>query len=255
MNRAAVDEPSPLDQPFAGNLLLKTFPAEARALLEPFGTIVDLEIGDRVQERGLTLGSSLFPFGETMVSLVVAMSDSRTIEVASIGAEGAVGGIISCGQAPAFADMVVQIAGPALRVPMAAIEDAKKQSAFLGNLLCRYSDYLLAQVMQSVACNAFHPIQDRAAHWLLTAQDRGGDRIQLTQEAFAALLGVQRTTVNAVVRGLQDEGLIAVRRGAITVVDRPGLIARACECYSTLQRHFAAVIGDDGIGGSGADCG
>ena len=62
--------------------------------------------------------------------------------------------------------------------------------------------------MQSVACNAFHPIQERAARWLLTAQDRAGDRIELTQEALAGLLGVQRTTVNAVVGSLQDEGLI-----------------------------------------------
>ena len=72
------------------------------------------------------------------------------------------------------------------------------RSPFIANLFCRFSDYLLSQVMQSVACNAFHPIPERAARWLLSAQDRTGDRIELTQEALAGLLGVQRTTINAV---------------------------------------------------------
>lgn len=250
MSRVAVDELSRLDQAFAANLLLATFSPEARALLEPFAEIVELELGEIVQERGRNVTGSVFPFGEAMVSLIVELRDGRTIEVASIGREGAVGGIISCGQVPAFARARVQIAGPALRVPMNALEDAKRRSAFLGNLFCRYSDYLLSQVMQSVACNAFHSIQDRAARWLLTAQDRAGDRIELTQEALAGLLGVQRTTINAVVRNLQDEGLIAVRRGAVTVVDRARLMGRACECYSVLDRHFADVIGPGGTGGS-----
>jgi DNA-binding transcriptional regulator YhcF (GntR family) len=107
--------------------------------------------------------------------------------------------------------------------------------------------------MQSVACNTFHPIEQRAARWLLTAQDRAGDRIALTQEALAGLLGVQRTTVNAVVRLLQQEGLIATRRGAIQVVERVGLKRRSCECYAALENHFAAVIGGSGTGGS-SDC-
>lgn len=251
MSRVAVDELSRLDQAFAANLLLATFSPEARALLEPFSEIVELELGEIVQERGRTVTGSVFPFGDATVSMTLELGDGRTIEVASIGREGAVGGIISCGQVPAFARAKVQIAGPALRVPMNALEDAKRRSAFLGNLFCRYSDYLLSQVMQSVACNAFHSIQDRAARWLLTAQDRAGDRIELTQEALAGLLGVQRTTINAVIRNLQDEGLIAVRRGAVTVVDRARLMNRACECYSVLDRHFANVIGAGGTGGSG----
>lgn len=248
MNRVAVDELSRIDQAFAGNRLLATFPPEARALIEPFAEVIALDLGDRVQQRGRAVTSSLFPFGETMVSLMVELSDERTIEVASIGGEGAVGGIVSCGHAPAFAHASVRIRGAALRVPLDALEDAKKRSLFLGDLFCRYSDYLLAQVMQSVACNSFHSIQQRAARWLLTAQDRGGDRIELTQEAFAALLGVQRTTVNAVVGNLQEEGLVAVRRGAITVIDRPRLKSRACECYSVLEHHFASVIGPGGTG-------
>ena len=96
---------------------------------------------------------------------------------------------------------------------MAALEDAKRRSPFINNLFCRFSDYLLSQVMQSAACTAFHSIPERAARWLLHAQDRAGDRIELTQEALAGLLGVQRTTVNAVLRSLQDEGLDIVSGG------------------------------------------
>jgi CRP-like cAMP-binding protein len=103
--------------------------------------------------------------------------------------------------------------------------------------------------MQSVVCNAFHSIPERAARWLLHAQDRAGDRIELTQEAFAGLLGVQRTTVNAVVQDLSSEGLIATGRGRIRVTDRAGLKRRACECYERLEAHFGAVIGSGGAGG------
>ena len=143
----------------------------------------------------------------------------------------------------------VLVPGSAMRVPMAALEDAKHRSRFIGHIFCRYSDYLLAQTMQNVACNAFHSIPQRAARWLLHAQDRAGDRIELTQEALAGLLGVQRTTVNAVVRELLDENLIATGRGVIRVTDRAGLKRRACECYERLEEHFGAVIGSTGSGG------
>ena len=142
--------------------------------------------------------------------------------------------------------------GAAYRVPMKELEDAKSSSPFIANLFCRFSDYLLAQVMQSAACNAFHSIQERAARWLLHAQDRAGDRIDLTQEAFAGLLGVQRTTVNAVVRELAADGLVETGRGNIRVVDRAGLRHRSCECYGLLEEHFGAVIGESGSGAKDA---
>jgi DNA-binding transcriptional regulator YhcF (GntR family) len=247
MNRSATDELDRLDEAFAGNRLLSTFPAEARALIEPFGEMVQLGLGSIVQARGSDVKATYFPFGTAMVSLVLDVDD-HSIEVASIGHEGAVGGIVSCGHAPAFARAAVLVAGPALKVPMRPLEDAKARSGHIRNLFCRFSDYLLAQVMQSVACNTFHSIEQRAARWLLTAQDRAGSRIALTQEALAGLLGVQRTTVNAVVRTLQDEGLVTTRRGMIEVVDRAGLKRRACECYEAVERHFAAVIGTSGSG-------
>jgi CRP-like cAMP-binding protein len=244
----ATDELIKTDQAFAGNRLLSAFPREARALIEPFGTIVELEPGELVLKRGEHVRSSLFPVGPAMITMIAELSGGRSIEVASIGAEGAVGGIISCGRAPAFSRAEVLIGGSALRVPMDALEDAKQRSGFIANLFCRYSDYLLSTVMQSVACNSFHAIGDRAARWLLLVQDRAGDRIELTQEAFASLLGVQRTTVNAVAQELTADGLITTSRGIIRVIDRAGLKRRACECYERLQDHYAAVIGATGSG-------
>ena len=249
MTQVATDELNQADQAFSGNRLLSTFSREARALIEPFGTLVDLEPGQNVLTRGDQVRSSLFLVGPTMITMIVELGHSRSVEVASIGREGAVGGIVSCGHAPAFSRAEVLIGGPALRVPMEALEDAKSRSPFIGNLFCRYSDYLLSTVMQSVACNAYHSITERAARWLLHVQDRAGDRIELTQEAFAGLLGVQRTTINAVIKELTSEDLIATRRGTLRVIDRAGLKRRACECYEHLQDHYGAVIGSTGRGG------
>jgi Crp-like helix-turn-helix domain len=240
--------PPSLADAFSGNRLLTTFPAELRDLVESRIEMVELDIGKSVLRRGAEVGHSLFPFGSTMVSMVVDLADGRSVEVASIGREGAVGGIISCGYVPAFTSAAVMVAGPAARIPMNVIEEAKGRSAHLRNLFCRYSDYLLAQIMQSVACNSFHPIEARAARWLLTAHDRAGKRLELTQESLAGLLGVQRTTVNAVARELQDEGLITTRRGIIEVHDREGLQRRACECYDRVERFFGDMVGPEGSG-------
>ena len=244
------DELTQADQAFAGNRLLSTMSREARALLEPFGEMIELSGGETVLERGELVRSSLFPVGPTMISLLVGLSGGRSAEAASIGREGAVGGIVSCGHAPAYSQARVLVPGPAFRVSLEALEDAKGRSPFIANLFCRFSDYLLAQVMQSVVCNAFHSIPERATRWLLHAQDRAGDRIELTQEAFAGLLGVQRTTLNAVVQQLASERLIATGRGNVRVIDRAGLKRRSCECYQRLQQHFDAVIGTAGRGAS-----
>ncbi|MFL6747220.1 MAG: Crp/Fnr family transcriptional regulator [Sphingomicrobium sp.] len=240
--------PPSIADAFAGNRLLGTFPDDLRSLLQKRMQMVELDIGATVLRRGVDVAYSLFPFGTTMVSMVVELEDGRSVEVGSIGREGAVGGIISCGHIPAFTRAEVMVAGPAARVPMAVIEEAKNESPHLRNLFCRYADYLLAQIMQTVACNSFHSIEARAARWLLTAHDRGGNRLELTQESLAGLLGVQRTTINAVARELQDEGLITTRRGIIEVHDRAGLERRSCECYDRVERFFSEIVGPKGIG-------
>lgn len=248
MTEAQTDDLIKADQAFAGNSLLATFSASDRALIEPFGRMVELRTGEVMLQRGALVTSSLFPVGPTMVSLAIELSDGRSVEAACIGRRGAIGGIISCGQAPAFARALVLVGGPAFSVPMEPLEDAKRRSRFIEHLFCRWSDYLLAQAMQSVACNAFHAITERAARWLLHAQDRTGDRIELTQQALSELLGVQRTTVNAAIQELDREGLVSTGRGVVWVTDRAALMRRACECYRALEDHYGAVIGATGSG-------
>jgi CRP-like cAMP-binding protein len=248
-----VVEQESLEPAFRGNRLLASLSDADRALLEPHMTVLDYEVGSVLLAKDEPPQHSVFPFDTLMVSMIVEAEGGRSIEVASIGKEGAIGGIVSCGEAPTFARTVVQIAGRAAVLPMPVLQQAKERSADVQLLFCRYSDALLSQVMQSVACNSFHPIEARAARWLLHAQDRvGSDRLALTQESLAGLLGVQRTTLNAVARMLQEQGLIAYRRGAIQVVDRSGLTDVACDCYHAVEKHFSDILGRTGPPGNAA---
>jgi CRP-like cAMP-binding protein len=229
--------------PFSNNRLLSTFTLADRAVIEPSATVVELRAGDVLFEPGADVPATHFPCAGTVVAMVIGVADGHTVEVATIGKEGAVGGIVSGGKAPAYARAVVQVPGFALRVDLKALEAAKARSPLIRDLFSRYADALLAQVMQSVACNAFHPLEARCCRWLLTAQDRaGGNQIPLTQEYLAEMLGVQRTTVSAVARMLQEQGLIRYRRGSIQIVDRAAVEKRSCECYEAVERHFREVL-------------
>ncbi len=236
-------QPSAVATLFSGNRLLATFSPVDRAILESAAEVVELTRDEVLFDARGEVPASYFPAAGAMISLVLYVEDGRTVEVATIGKEGAAGGIVSCGSAPAFARAVVQMSGPALRVPIAAIESAKARSSHVRSIFCRYSDALLAQVMQSVACNALHPIEARCCRWLLTAHDRAeGEVIPLTQEYLAEMLGVQRTTVSGVARSLQEQGLIRYRRGTIQILERERLEAKACECYGNVERHFLEVL-------------
>ncbi|HEY3917699.1 MAG TPA: Crp/Fnr family transcriptional regulator [Stellaceae bacterium] len=230
---------------WAGNLLLNSLRPQDRALLEPYCEVTAIQRGQVLYEPNENIVTTFFPIAGSMISLVLVMEDDRAIEVATIGHEGAVGGIVSAGHKPAFARMVVEITGTALCLDTDRLEDAKRRSASLRDLFSRYVDVLLAQTLQSVACNALHTIEERCSRWLLAMQDRVATRdLPLTQEFLAELLGVQRTTISAAAQALQRKGLIRYRRGQITIADRAGLEDAACECYAAVERHFRAVLPD-----------
>jgi CRP-like cAMP-binding protein len=194
-------------------------------------------------EPGDDVVTTYFPCHRTMVSLLIVTRDGREVEAATIGREGAVGGIVSEGHKPAFGRAVVQIPGAAYAIPTSHLEAAKSGSPRFGEVFSRYADALLAQMMQGVACNALHRAEERCARWLLAVHDRAGDKvIQLTQESLAEMLGVQRTTVTAITGGLQARGLIRTHRGGVEVIDRPGLERAACECYAAVEAHFAKLL-------------
>jgi CRP-like cAMP-binding protein len=225
------------------NRLLGALSPRDFAVLEPHLEIVELTRGKVLFEPGDDVVTTYFPCHRTMVSLLIVTRDGREVEAATIGREGAVGGIVSEGHKPAFGRAAVQVGGEALAIPTSHLEAAKTGSPRFGDLFSRYADALLAQMMQSVACNALHRTEERCARWLLATHDRAGDKmIQLTQEALAEMLGVQRTTVTAVTGVLQERGLIRTHRGRVEVLDRDGLERAACECYRAVEDHFARLL-------------
>ncbi len=227
----------------AGNRLLSALAAQEFHALEPHLEPIRLERGQVLFEPGDEVDTTYFPCRRCMASLLIITRDGREVEAATIGREGAVGGIVSQGHKPAFARAVVQIAGPALGVPTSYLEAAKTGSTRIADLFSRYSDALLAQLMQGVACNALHRADERCARWLLACQDRAAeDVIHLTQESLAEMLGVQRTTVSAVTAELAARGVIRAFRGRVQIIDRPGLERMACECYRAVEDHFARVL-------------
>lgn len=234
-----------LREQFAHSRLLSALPESDLALLAPHLTAVTLERDLVLFEPGDDVTACHFPGDITMISLVVGLPDGAVVETATIGREGAVGGIVSMGHKPAFARAVVQISGPAFRIQTDQLDRFKEQSSSLRDTLARYADCLIAQTLQSVACNALHELERRLSRWLLTAQDRlGSDEVPLTQEFLAEMLGVQRTTVTGVASALQSRGLIRYQRGRIIVLDRAGLEAASCPCYDAVRVHFDAVLPD-----------
>ena len=229
---------------FEGNLLLKALQGDDRALLAPYLERHDYQNGDTLFSAGSEVSFISFPCDRTVATLVIAMQDGRSAETATIGREGAVGGVVSNGCLPASTHAMVQIGGPVIRMDAMRLQEAKRRSATLRNLFTRYSDCLLAQVLQSVACNALHPIEERCMRWLLTLQDRlGSDTLPVTHELFAAMLGVQRTYLTRILRILQQQGLIEVGRGRITILNRTEMESVACECHGNIKRHFETVLG------------
>ncbi|MEW5683561.1 MAG: Crp/Fnr family transcriptional regulator [Pseudomonadota bacterium] len=230
-------------RPRKANRLLRALSARDFAVLEPHLQPIPLPAGKVLFEPGDDVVTTYFPATGAMVSLLIVTRDGREVEAATIGSEGAVGGIVSEGHKPAFGRAVVQVGGEGFAIPTSHLEAAKTGSARFGDLFARYADALLAQMMQSIACNALHSVEERFARWLLSSHDRAGDDvIQLTQQSMAEMLGVQRTTVTAVTGALQARGLIRAHRGRVEVVDRRGLERAACECYRAVEDHFAGLL-------------
>jgi hypothetical protein len=227
-----------------GNLLLDAVSDPDLALISPHLEWITYARGDTAFEAGAAVTHVIFPCRDTVLALVVTTRDGRTAETANIGHDGAAGALVGGGRVPAFAKGMVQIGGPALRLKADRLEEAVGRSASLRDLFVRYADCFVAQLLQTAACNALHPIEQRCLRWLLTIQDRiEGDTLPITHELLAAMLGVQRTYLTRILRVLQNQGLIRVGRGRITVVDRAAVSASACECHARLRTRYETVLG------------
>jgi hypothetical protein len=234
--------PSPAEM--IENELLAKLSASDRQGLSPHMMMFEFQAGDVLQRAGDEVAHTWFPTRSATAAFCVWNEEhGNFVEVATVGREGAIGGIVSNGHVPAFATSIVQFGGHFLRVRTAALEQAKLDSIALRHWFSRYSDCLLAQIFQSTACNATHTIRQRTAKWLLSAVARtGGGEFEMTHEQLAGMLGVGRTFVTRVIRQLREENLIATRRGVFIVKDEAALQKRSCACSTVVAEHFDIVL-------------
>jgi CRP-like cAMP-binding protein len=226
-----------------GNNLLRALRTEDWAIIQPMLEEWSAPTGTLLHDPGDTVRYAYFPCGSSLISYLVVLGDGRAIETALVGREGAIGGIVSQGRLPAYARAEVQLGGSFWRIDLQKLEAAKSRSLTLRYLFARYADCLMAQVFQSVACNAAHSIEQRTAKWLLAAIERtGAVDVALTQEQLAAMLAVGRSYLSRVIQDFKAKGVIETKRGHIGVHDLEGLRALACECNTCVSRHFDDVL-------------
>jgi Crp-like helix-turn-helix domain len=226
------------------NALLAKLRDEDRQRLAPHMTVADLGAKSILQRAGEEVVDTWFPCGSAMAAFSVWTDDGRpAVEVALVGREGAVGGIVSNGNVPAYATCQVRAGGRFLRIKTAALEACKLDSITLRHWFSRYSDCLLAQMFQTTACNATHTILQRTAKWLLAGLARTSrHELEMTQDQLAEMLGVGRTYVARVVGQLREEGVLETRRGVFIIKNEAALRQKTCPCTTAIEDHFDMVL-------------
>ena len=198
---------------------------------------VEMPLGQVMYESGSTLSHVYFPT-TAIVSLLYVMENGASAEIAVVGDEGVVGISLFMGGESTPSRAVVQSAGAGFRLPALAIKDEFSRPA-VPHLLLRYTQALITQMAQTAVCNRHHTLDQQLCRWLLLSLDRlHGIELVMTQELIANMLGVRREGVTEAAHKLQMAGLIRYRRGHITVLDRPGLERRTCECYAVVKREY-----------------
>jgi CRP-like cAMP-binding protein len=231
------------ESPHSSNLLLASLPAEDMAALAPHLRVIELPHETVLFEAGDTIKALYFPHNG-MVSIVVDLSSGETIETATIGRDGLVGGSAAIDDDIALNRAIVQIEGMASVVDVGTFRTLVQQSHTLRVTLARHRQFILAQAQQCAACHAAHPVEARLSRWLLRCHDLlGNEEIPLTQEFLAEMLGVRRTTVTLSASMLQQAGFINYRRGHIWLTDLEGLRDSACECYETIKAQGKRLLG------------
>jgi len=178
-------------------------------------------------------------------SLLTEMADGGVVENLTVGNEGMLGLPAVLGAARSPSRAICQVPGRALRMPAQTFREAVVPGGVLHTRFIRYAQARMTSLAQSVACNRLHAATQRYARWLLITHDRvGTDHFPITQEFLAQMLGVTRPTVSMIAQELQAAGLIHYMQGQMTVDDRPGLEATACECYLVVRAAFDELLGE-----------
>ena len=225
-----------------GNLVLLSLPQATLKRIRPALERRETRRGEILERAGAPLEFVSFVNGG-LVSLIKDMRDGRTVEVGEVGIEGIVAPAALLGLTRSVVDAVVEIPGSIMRLKHGILRREIERDSALQDLVAKCARYSFSQMVQIAACNRLHHIEERCCRWLLTARDNvRSDTFPLTQEYLAMLLGVQRAGVTEVAHELQDKGLIAYRRGVLTILNRAKLQARACECYRSLHDTRAEIF-------------
>jgi CRP-like cAMP-binding protein len=181
------------------------------------------------------------------VSLVSVFEGGGTVEVGMVGNEGMFGICAFLGTLTTPLLAQVQMPGEALRMRADVLKREFAKGGALQDVLLRYTQAFMMQVAQVAACNRAHTVEARLAKWLLMCEDRAHSKqLALTHDFISDMLGIRRAGVTTAAYGFREAGLINYHRGHITVTDRGGLEAMACECYPVMQREFARLVGGNG---------
>ena len=225
------------------NHLLAALPADEYARLLPNLERVPMPLGHVLYESGAQMRHVYFPT-TSIVSLLYVMEDGASAEIAIVGHEGIVGVSLFMGGETMPSRAVVQSAGHAYRLRGQLLKNefnrfGGRRSGALHDLLLRYTQVLLTQMAQTAVCNRHHSLDQQLCRWLLLSFDRSSsNELVVTQELIANMLGVRRESVSEAAGNVQRAGLIEYNRGHITMIDRPGLEGRACECYAVVRKEF-----------------
>ena len=232
---------APKDDTRSNRLLDALEPSSRKRIvahLEP----VKLKLGAVVCEAGGLLKHAYFPQGNVL-SLLTVLENGSAIETANIGREGAFGLFAAMYSRVSFNRCLVQLEGTMARCPIQLLQSEFKHSEHVRDLFVSYSETLLSQVQQTVACNAMHTTEERMCRWLLMMHDRAnGEALPYTHEFLSHMLGANRKSVTLAALSMQSAGLISYRRGRIQVLDRAGLEKTACECYAIVKERFEAFL-------------
>jgi len=203
---------------------------------------VPMLLGQSVYESGEAQGFVYFPT-TSIVSLLYVLADGATAEIAVAGHEGLVGIALFMGGETTPSRAVVQSAGEGYRLRAAVLKKEFERGGALQQLLLRYTQALITQMAQTAVCNRHHSVDQQLCRWLLLSLDRlPGNRLVMTQELIANMLGVRREGVTEAAGELQAAGLIEYSRGRITVLDRKRLEKRVCECYAVVKTEYDRLL-------------
>lgn len=224
------------------NQLLNALPAAEYERLLPDLELMPLPLGLALYESGSNQGYVYFPTN-SIVSLLYVMEDGSSPQIAVVGNEGVVGIALFMGGESTPGRAVVQSAGYGYRLRANVLQAEFGRGGVLQHLLLRYAQALNTQTAQTAMCNRHHSVEQQLCRWLLLSLDRlPWNELTMTQELIANNLGVLRESVTEAAGKLQAAGLIHYRRGKITVLDRPKLEARVCECYAVVEKEFDRLL-------------